>query len=153
MVIQSVPVKPGDEIAAYMYYTDGAKGPYWTAWIKNWTTGKTYSKQVPYNSQQKRAFAEWIAERPCCDSAGYDAPLADFGTVNFGGYLTAVPGTNWATDSSTQGYISQFGSNVIKLTMEYPTTGGTVLATPGALQGMGGSVGSSFTVTWKAAGP
>ena len=153
VVIQSVPVKPGDEIAAYVNYTDDANGPYWTVWIKNWTTGKTYSKQVPYNSQQKRAFAEWIAERPCCNSAGYDEPLADFGTANFGGYLTAVPGTNWATDSSTQGYISEFGSNVIKLTMEYPTTGGTVLATPSALQGMGGSVGSSFTVTWKAAGP
>jgi hypothetical protein len=151
VVIQSVPVKAGDVIGAYVRYLVGANGPYWTVWIEDTTTGKTYSKEVPYNSQQKRAFAEWIAERPCCNSVGSDEPLADFGTANFGGYLTAVYGTNFAVDSSTEGYMGQFGSNLIKLTMEYPT--GTVLATPSDIEGMGGSVGASFTVTWKATGP
>ncbi len=160
VVIQSVPVKAGDIIGAYVQYSVISNPllviqfQYWTVWLKDYTTGKSYSSQVPYNSSQQRDFAEWVVERPCCDDDGNDEPLADFGWVNFGGYLTGVPGTNWATDSSTSGFIGDFGDHVIELTMASPDNSkGTVLAEPGALQGQEFSTGSSFTVTWKATGP
>jgi Peptidase A4 family len=155
VVITSVPVRPGDEIGAYVEYSVSfIKGidieiPYWTIWLKDFTTGKIYTGQFPYNSNQQRASAEWIVERPCCNGDnGLDEPLADFDKANFGGYLTDVPGTNWATDSTHSGFIGQFGDDALAVTMEYPE--GTVLATPGPLEG---PQGSSFTVTWKATGP
>ena len=156
VVIQSVPVKAGDIIGAYVEYTVNSQGAAnWTVWINDYTTNKNYSTQVPYNSLQKRSTAEWIVERPCCDADWNDEPLADFDKVNLGGYLTGVPGTNFAEDSSFGGNIGQFPSgSVYELTMAYPVNSkGTILAVPGALQGEGGSTLGSFQVSWKATGP
>jgi hypothetical protein len=149
VVITSVPVSAGDVIGAYVYYNLIKDKPYWTIWLEDYTTGKSYTRNVPYNGQQ-RATAEWIVERPCCNSDNDDEPLADFHKANFGGYLTGVPDTNYAADSTTSGNIAVFGDQVTAITMEYA---GTVLATPGPLEGEGGSTGGSFTVTWHATGP
>ena len=160
VVITSVPVEAGDIIGAYIEYSVldipfGVDIQYWTVWLKDYTTGQSYTDTFPYNSNQQRASAEWIVERPCCDDDGNDEPLADFGVVNLGGYLTAVPGTNYAADSSFEGNIGQFPSeDVIALTMtSNGKSSGTTLAVPGALEGMGGSAEGSFQVTWKATGP
>jgi hypothetical protein len=150
VVISSVPISPGDVIGAYVYYNIIKDKPYWTIWLKDYTTGQSYTRNVPYNGQQ-RASAEWIAERPCCNNAGAYEFLADFDKANFGGYLTGVPDTNFATDSTTSGNIAVFGKKAIAITMVDKATG-TVLATPGPLEGEGGSTGASFTVSWKASG-
>jgi hypothetical protein len=150
--IASVPVRDGDVIGAYVYYNIINGEPYWTVWLKNYTTGaEPYTRNFPYSGQQ-RASAEWIAERPCCNSDKGSELLADFDKANFGGYLTGIPGTNYAADSSTSGNIAAFRDNVVAITM-VDTATGMVLATPGPLEGEGGSTGSSFTVTWKASGP
>jgi hypothetical protein len=150
VVITSVPVTAGDRIGAYVYYNIIKDAPYWTIWLEDYTTGKSYTRNVPYNGQ-KRASAEWIAERPCCNNNNLVESLADFDKANFGGYLTDVPDTNFAADSTTSGNIAVFGDKVVALKMEGTT--GTVLATPGPLEGEGGSAGGSFTVSWHATGP
>jgi hypothetical protein len=136
--ITSVPVSPGNHISAQVTYS----GSTFTITITNESTGKTYSKSSRV-SGAARSSAEWIAEAPCCTNAGGILPLSDFGTVDFGEDYTNVSGTNYATDTSTSGPISAFGSNVDEITMD--SSSGVAEAVPSALS----SDGTSFTVTWK----
>jgi len=91
-------------------------GEEFTVTITNETTGKSYSKSSRVSGAE-RSSAEWIAEAPCCTNAGGILPLSDFGTVSFGEDYTNVSGTNNATDTSTSGAISAFGSSVQGTTM------------------------------------
>jgi hypothetical protein len=135
--IASVPVSPGNHIAASVTYS----GSEFTITIKNETTGKSYSKSAKV-SGAARSSAEWIAEAPCCSNRGGVLPLSDFGTVHLGDDYTGVAGTNEATDSSVSGAISVFGSDVYESVMV--SSKGTDEAVPSALT----SDGSSFEVVW-----
>jgi len=135
--ITSVPVSPGDVIAAEVL----SNGTEFLTAILNKTTGASFrtTAQVPGAA---RSSAEWIAEAPCCTNSGGILPLADFGTADFGGDYTKIGGTNSATDSTTSGVISAFGTDVQEIIMA--TSSGTDEAVPAALS----SDGTSFTVTW-----
>jgi hypothetical protein len=137
-LISSVPVSPGNQMSASVTYS----GTEFTITITNESTGKSFSKSSRV-SGAKRSSAEWIAEAPCCTNAGGILPLADFGTVDFGDDYTGVSGTNDATDSSTSGAISAFGSTVNEAIMVNGSTGADE-AVPSALS----SDGTSFTVVW-----
>jgi hypothetical protein len=139
ILISSVPVSPGNQMSAAVTYS----GSEFTIKITNESTGKTYSKSSKV-SGAKRSSAEWIAEAPCCTNRGGILPLADFGVVNLGADYTGISGTNYATDTSTSGPISDFGSSDIEeITMV--STRGVDEAVPSGLTGDG----TSFTVTWK----
>lgn len=136
--ITSVPVTPGDKISASVTYS----GSEFTTKITNETTGKSYTKSSTV-AGAKRSSAEWIAEAPCCTLSGGILPLADFGTASFGDDYTDVANTNDATDSTTNGPISDFGSGVEEITMV--SSKNVTEAVPTALT----TDGSSFKVTWK----
>jgi hypothetical protein len=137
-LISSVPVAPGNHMSASVTYS----GTEFTVIITNESTGKSFSKSARVRSA-KRTSAEWIAEAPCCTNAGGILPLSDFGTVDFGEDYTGVSGTNEATDSSTSGAISAFGSNVYESIMVNGSTGANE-AVPSSLS----SDGTSFSVKW-----
>jgi len=67
------------------------------------------SGKVP---QAKRASAEWIAERACCQYDGNFLPLSDFGTISFGEDSTYAIDTNYASNDSASGPIGAFGGHV-----------------------------------------
>ncbi len=137
--ITSVSVSPGNVISATVTYNGGSS---FTTTITNETTGHSYSKTATVRGAS-RSSAEWIAEAPCCTSSGGILPLADFGTGYFGLDYTDVSGTNYATDSSTSGAISAFGSDVQEIIMV--SSSGADEAVPSSLS----SDGTSFDVVWK----
>lgn len=131
VTITSVPVAPGDQISADVSF----RGSEFTVTMTNLTSGKTYHKNLPGGSA-KRTSAEWIAE-----ANGYR--LSDFGAVLFGQDYTFVNVTNFASDSTTFGRISDFGKNVQESIM---VAGEDLLeALPSPLS----TDGTSFTVEWK----
>jgi hypothetical protein len=109
---------------------------------------------------------EWIAEAPCCTSSGGVLPLANFGTASYGQDYTPVTGTNFATvitsatpkgltapinsffsDSPATWWTSTMVNQSYRGTNPLPPA--DIMAAPSGLS----SDGSSFTVTWKSAGP
>jgi hypothetical protein len=129
--ITGMAVHPGDKMSATVSYS----GSQFTISMTNRTTGKSFSKTATFN-RAKRTSAEWIVN-------GYTAALTNFGKISFGDDYTGVNDTNWATDSSVTGPISDFGSKVVKLKMR--ALNNAVLAAPSALT----TDGSSFKVTWE----
>lgn len=134
--IGSMLIYPGDTMSATVSYN----GTRFELKITDHTTAKTVS--VLGRHSAKRSSAEWIAEAPA-DSSGNILPLADFTKVGMGDEYTEILDTNWATDSSVMGPISDFGSSMEKITMV--TSGGTTKAKPSLLA----SDGATFDVTWK----
>jgi len=128
-LIKSVPINPGDIISAKAQYT----GNKFTVTITDTTTGKTFSTTAKVQRAQ-RTSAEWIAEAPW---SGGVLPLANFGTVYFSGCYAAINGAT--------GSISSFSYDAITMT----TSSGVIKAQPSTLD----STGTSFSVTWKSAGP
>ncbi len=110
--ITAVPVAPGDKMSASVTFN----GTEFTTTITNETTGKHFSKSAKVKGA-KRSSAEWIAEAPCCTTSGGILPLSDFGTGSFGDDYTDIANTNYATDSSVTGPISDFGAGVEEITM------------------------------------
>jgi hypothetical protein len=139
VLIGSVPVSPGNKMFAEVSYS----GSTFTVTITNETTGKSFSKNGKV-SGAARSSAEWIAEAPCCTRSGGILPLADFGTVDFGEDYTGISSTNYAMDSSANGPIGSFGSNIQEAIMVNGSTGADE-AVPSSLS----SDGTSFTVAWK----
>ena len=125
-------VKSGDLISASVSY-----GPDFTVEIYNITQGLFFSTSAAVSGAQ-RSSAEWIVER--YSNPGY--PFMDFGKISSGSDYTNIVDTDWATDSSVSGPISDFGSKMVKLNM---VSGGVTYATPTALT----TDGSSFIVNWK----
>jgi hypothetical protein len=70
-------------------------------------------------------------------------PLANFGTVYFGGDYTGFTTTCYATVSGATGSIKSFGTAVQTITMV--TNSGVTKASPSSLS----TDGTSFTVTWQ----
>jgi hypothetical protein len=136
--ISSVPVSVGNKISASVSFS----GEEFTVTITNESTGRSHSQSARVAGAQ-RSSAEWIAEAPCCTSSGGYLPLSDFGTADFGADYTGVSGTNDATDTSTTGRVSNFGSDIQKIIMV--SNKGVEEAVPSALT----SDGTSFTVAWK----
>jgi Peptidase A4 family len=139
VVISTVPVSPGNKMSASVTWNSGTT---FTLSITNESTGKSFSKSGSV-SGAVRTSAEWIAEAPCCTRRGGILPLADFGTVSFGDDFTGVTDTNWASDSSITGPISDFGAAVNEAIMVNGSTGADE-AVPSSLS----TDGSSFTVQW-----
>jgi hypothetical protein len=139
-LISGLTVSPGDHISAEAHFG----GRSFTVTITDTTTGQSFSKSARVSSAQ-RSSAEWIAEAP--SSSGGILPLADFGTVSYGTDNTGIAGTCYATISGTTGAIGSFGASVQQITMV--TNSGVVKAQPSSLS----SDGTSFSVTWKSAGP
>ena len=137
-LIRNLTISPGDQMSAEVSYSGGE----FTITITDETTGQSHTK-ISRVSGAARSSAEWIAEAPCCTRGGGILPLSDFGTVSLGGDSTHVSGTNFATDSSTSGSISVFGSSVDQITMV--SSKGANEAVPSALS----ADGTSFTVAWK----
>ena len=137
-----VSVSPGDQMSAQISYSDSQSQ--FTITITNETAQESYScwYQPPLGAE--RTSAEWIAETPLNSSSGDFAPLADFGTVDFGQGYTNISATNNATNASTSGPISVFGTSVVAITMD---SGGMIQGVPSILS----PDGSSFTVTWDGA--
>ena len=98
--------------------------------ITNETTGKSFSKTSVVVGARREG-AEWIASGLCCTSGGGIRPRADFVKANFGDDLTGISGTNYATDESISGPISDFGTSIIEVTMV--NSKGVTKAKPSAL--------------------
>ncbi len=139
-VISGLAVHPGDVMSAEVLYSGGR----FTVTILDVSTGASYHASAKVSGAH-RSSAEWIAEAP--SSAGGILPLADFGTVNFGADTTGVASTCTATVGGVSGAIGSFGANVQSITMV--TSSNAVKAQPSALS----TDGTSFSVTWKSAGP
>lgn len=135
-----VSVSPGDQISAQVSYSDSQSQ--FTITITNETAQQSYSCWYQPELGAERTSAEWIAETPTSEPSGQIAPLADFGTVDFGQTYTNISGTNNATDASTSGPISAFGTGIVPMTMV--NSGGMVQGVPSILS----PDGASFTVTW-----
>jgi Peptidase A4 family len=121
-------VNAGDTISAEVSYSGGK----FTVFITDVNTGQSYSNSEKENNA-KRTSAEWIVE----ESGG--APLANFGTVDFGQDHTTV--------GNASGSIGSAAFAPIEITMV--TSNGTVMSQPSAIS----TDGTSFTDTWKNAGP
>lgn len=129
-LISGFAVHPGDVISAEVKYIGSSK---FVLSMTNTTTGQTFSTTQKAGNAS-RSSAEWIVEPPY---AGGVLPLADFGTMSFSDCTATINGvtgpigdTHWQNDA---------------ITMQ--TSGGTVKATPSALDDTGGV--SSFDVTWS----
>jgi Peptidase A4 family len=136
-VITGLAVSAGQKISTEVLYN----GTEFTLKITNESTGKSFSKSGKV-SGAKRNSAEWIVEAP--ETVTGIAPLGDFGIASFGDDYTAIADTNWATDSSVTGPISDFGKDVESITMVNQSSGAKE-AVPSALT----TDGSSFKVAWK----
>lgn len=139
-LINSITVHPGDRISADATFN----GKSFVVTITDTTTSQTFSTSARVRGAQ-RSSAEWIAEAP--SSSGGILPLANFGTVAFGNDNTGVANTCDATINGVTGAVGSFGSSLQQITMV--TNSGAVKASPSNLS----SDGTSFTVTWKSAGP
>lgn len=132
----SMTISPGDNMSATVSY-DGSQ---FTLKMTDHTTSKTVN--VSKTISVKRNSADWITEAITNDIIGA-LPLADFGKVSWGEDYTGDHQTNWATDSTISGPISDFGSSVVEWIMITPLN--VVKAKPTALS----TDGSSFKVIWK----
>lgn len=139
-LISGLAVRAGDVMSAEVAYTGGR----FRVTITDVSTGASFSASAKVNAAQ-RSSAEWIAEAP--SSSGGILPLANFGTVSFGTDTTGVGSTSTATVGGVSGTLGSFGSNVQSITMAASSS--AVKASPSSLS----ADGTSFSVTWKSAGP
>jgi hypothetical protein len=138
-VLKSEPISPNDAITASVTYSSGGSfNTTITDLTHPWTVTTTGTV-----ASAARSSAEWIVETPTVN--GQLASLANFGTVSFSGC--------YATISGALGSIGSFASSstsvVYDITMYNYPRANTVMALPSALS----SDGTSFSVTWKSAGP
>ncbi len=139
-LISGLTVRAGDVMSAEVVYSGGR----FHVTITDVSTGASFSASATVNAAQ-RSSAEWIAEAP--SSSGGILPLANFGTASFGTDTTGVGSTCTATIGGVNGAVGSFGASVQSITMI--TSAGSVKASPSSLS----SDGTSFSVTWKSAGP
>jgi hypothetical protein len=133
-IVSGLQISPGDRIAATVRYDD----PGFTITIKDETTGQSFSKSGRVPSAMRKS-VEWVAEAPT-STTGIE-PLADFGTVLFGGDSTGIAATCDATMDGQTGPIGSF-PNIFQITMVSLT--GATESVPSALS----SDGSSFSAMW-----
>jgi hypothetical protein len=141
-LVSTVPIHAGDVISAEVSYSSTTAK--FTLTLKDLTTGKSFSKASAVKRAQ-RTSAEWIAEAPSSTSGVL--PLANFGLVHFGYDNTSVNTTCQATVGTMTGDLAAF--SVTSITMTGVTNPSLVKATASGIS----LDGTSFYVTWKAAGP
>jgi hypothetical protein len=140
--ITTLTISPGDVIfASVSYSTTTAK---FTTVLTDTTTGKTFTTSAAVKSAA-RSSAEWIAEAP--SSVTGVLPLAPFGTVGFGFDHTALASTGSATIGTTTALMGTFAGPVLINMINH--TGKLTKASTSAVS----TDDTSFTVTWKNAGP
>ena len=139
-LISTLAIHPGDVIYAEVKFA----ATKFTCTIKDVTTGKSFSTSASVKAQ--RTSAEWIAEAP--SSFTGVLPLANFGTVWFGFDNTSLPATNSATIAGTTGLLGSF-SSAVAINMVGVGNPSLTKASTSAIS----SDKTSFSVTWKAAGP
>jgi hypothetical protein len=155
-------VVPGDRISAEVKLSPSTpgrlgpagvvahlEGPQFTVTITDQTQGWSYttSSTVP---GAKLSSAEWISEAPYgCHTPSRFCELSNFGTVDYGDYLTAVAQTSYATVAGVTQPIGSFGSKVVDAVMVKYPAGTTTMAEPAPLEGGG----TSFTALWSNPGP
>ena len=140
--ISTLTISPGDTIfASVTYNTTTAK---FTTVLSDTTTGHSFSTSAAVRTAA-RSSAEWIAEAP--SSLSGVLPLADFGTVEFGQDYTSLAATGSATIGGTTGLMASF-TGLVSISMINHTGRVTKAVTSAPSTDL-----SSFTVTWKAAGP
>jgi hypothetical protein len=139
VTLSSVPIKPGDLVSAEVSYNKVLIFS-----ISDLTSGKTYSLSMK-GIFATRSSAEWVAEDPA--NLQGSLPLANFGTVNFGGGSSATGTSDRATIAGISGPIGSFGSSVVRVQMV--SASGAVMASPSQLS----PSSSGFSVTWVSAGP
>lgn len=139
--VMSLSVAPGDIMSADVRY-DPERARFVVS-LANLTRGGSFT--ITKKHRAARSSAEWIAEAPA--SSGGTLPLADFGTVDFGGDFTGVNPTCYASVGGTTGPIAAFGASVQDITMV--SASGAVKAQPSGLS----TNGTSFSVTWASRGP
>jgi hypothetical protein len=93
VTIDSMPVSPGDQMAAAINLVDPANNV-WTISLADLTTGQKFENNFTYNSQQLTA--EWIVERPDVNNAL--SQLANFGNVTFSNCQANLGKTGAVTD-------------------------------------------------------
>ncbi len=153
-VYLSLNVKPGNIMSASIS-DNTVNGNSWTIFIKDVTSGKSYTTTVSYNPCMKSA--EWIEERP--NMSPYT--LANFGTAKFGSYYTGgtanqvIYGSSGSEKPKTtqtepdrvplppKYYIGQLSYTMYNI--EY---NGLLTST----SSLDGTPCSSFTVTWEGSG-
>ena len=141
--ISTLKISAGNTVyASVSYSTTTAK---FTVLLKDITTGKSFTTSSSVTSAQ-RSSAEWIAEAP--SSTRGILPLADFGTVDFGYDYTSVASSCAATIGGTTALMGTF-SGLTSINMVSTHSSSTVKASTSAVS----TDSTSFTVTWKNAGP
>ena len=120
-------ISPGDSVTVSI--TEGSAGM-WFVSFTNTTTGKSYSKEVTYNSSLSSA--EWIEEMPV--EVGGLLGLDNFGTINFS--------SGYAIKNGSVVSIAQSGATPLNM----QNSSGQLIATPSVL----GSDGMSFSVARQA---
>jgi hypothetical protein len=140
----NIKITPGDKIYASVSYSSSTGN--FTAYIKDLTAKESASATGPVSGAQRYAVQAGVISAPntsgkCC------LPLIEFAKASFGMDHTHLSATCYATISGTTLPIGSF-NEVVKLVMTN-VKGTKIRATPSALS----RDNSSFTVTWKSAGP
>ncbi len=148
-------VEPGDIVSAEVKFSGTAATGFrrrgaqlFTVTLTDQTQGWSFttSSTVP---GAKQSSAEWIAEAPYgCDTSSGFCNLSDFGTVDYGDYLTSVANTSYATVAGVTQPLGSFGSSVQEAVM-VSYSGAETMAQPSSLEGGG----TSFTDVWYGQGP
>jgi hypothetical protein len=128
-------------------------GQQFTVTITDKTRGWSFTTTASVTGAQQSS-AEWIAETPygCNTASGY-CYLTDFGIADYGEAYTPFPDTASATVSGKTGGIGTFGSTVQQAIMVSYPSGTYTMADPSPLGDGDTDTPTSFTDTWKNAGP
>ena len=126
-------ITPGDNMYGDVNYNPTTKTT--TAFLKDVTTGKSYSKTL--SGSGYRATAEWIADDPY-HVASTVYPLTDFGWVTFRNATATISGHTHSISGFTHTEFSMWSTLHAK-----------AKATTGNLS----NHGSQFVVTWNFQGP
>jgi hypothetical protein len=146
VIISGFAVHPGDKFLATIVGTSSTS---FKVTLKDVTTGKSSSHANPSGFSGSRTSIECITEEPSVNGAF--SLLANFGSnMPWGKDKTGI--TNGGCSGVQGGHtyaVGAFGASSYELiSCNYPSCS-TVMAQPSGLS----SDGTSFTVTWKSAGP
>jgi hypothetical protein len=140
-VISGFKVHVGDKFVATI---NAPSDTAFSVTLKDVTTGASYTAKSPSGFTATRSSAECITEEP--SGSGGFFYLAKFQTLGWGMDKTGISTGGCEANGNSFG---SFGSNAYKLASCNYSSCSTIMAQPSALS----SDGTSFTVTWKSAGP
>lgn len=155
-------LSPGDRISAEVRLTPNGPGRIGPGGVVPHPVGPLFTVTITDETQRwsfttsamvpgaKLSSAEWVVEAPYgCKSSGRFCALADFGTADYGNYLTSVAQTAYATVGGVTQPIGSFGSRIQEAVMVSYPAGTATMAEPAPLEGSG----TSFTDVWSNQGP